>query len=197
MQSISCITSFFCILAGWSKSKVFLQNILSLFSPPLSVCLCFSPSRSLSRHVKTFLSPKTFSSQFPSLPASHSGVHTLPCLCLSLLFPSLPSLSHVLFCSDPGLWCFSCTGNITLTFCLCLSRTHPDTCALTLTLPSSLPPVFGPTPLKHPSTSVSLSPPLTSLASLWSHHSPSQSLCHSSKLLSSNREKERNVFRPS
>lgn len=104
-----------------------------------SVCLCLSPSRSLSRHVKSFFTPKTFSSQFPSLSASRSGVHTLPCLFLSLLFPSVPSLSHVLFCSDPGLWCFPCTGNITLTFCLCLSCTHPDTCTHfdSLLLPSS------------------------------------------------------------
>lgn len=87
----------------------------------------------------------------------HSGVHTLPS-------PSfIPhSLSHTFmacFCSVSGLWCFSNAHKITLTFPLSvftLSQTH----MCTLTPPSSQ------------KASIRPSPPLTSLASLWSHQSP-------------------------
>lgn len=169
------LPSLQCILAAWSKSVVFLQNIPLLFS----LCAC------LDLYENTSLSPKTFSSRFPSLCLSLWCSHFALSISISFI---PPTHSHALFCSVSSLWCSSYTRNITLTLPLCLS--HPDTHMHSLSC--------GVVPYQRsiPSTSVSLSPPLTSLASLWSHQSPSQSPCHSSQLLSSHREKERNVFTP-
>lgn len=109
------------------------------------------------------------------LSSPPSSIHPLPC-------PLLFSFSSLMFLVN--------SQHQTNFLSLSLSPWH--TCALCFFLP---PPFL---PVKHPSTSVSQSPPLTSLASLWSHQSPSQSSCHSSQLLSSQREtgEERNVFRP-
>lgn len=183
------------ILAARSKNVVFLQNILLLLSPfSLSLPVCLDLWKHFSQS-RDFFIPV-------SLSLSLALVFTLCPFHFYLFYfsppPSLsPTHSHALFCSVSGLWCFSYTRNITLTLSLCLPRTCPDTRVHFHSLSTHPTPLAcGSLPVRHPSTSVSLSPPLTSLASLWSHQSPSQSPCHSSQLLSSHREKERNVFTP-
>ncbi len=168
------------------RAKVFWQfgarmwGFFSAYHPFLRLCVCLS----LSRLMKVLLSvPWLFHPSFPLalvftlLPSPGSILLCTPSL-------ALPSHSHALFCSVSGLWCFSYTRHITVTFSLCLS--HPYT-HVRFTL---FPPLFLTS--GAPSTSVSLSPPLSSFVfPLKSSEPESELMPLQSAFILTQREKER------
>lgn len=170
------LLSLQCILAAWSKNVFFFFRRIILFSVFVSVSLCLDLWKCYSQSQDFFI-PVSL-----SLWCSH--FYPLLFLCSSPLSLALPSHSHALFCSVSGLWCFSHTRHITVTFSLCLS--HPYT-HVHFTL---FPPPFLAS--EAPSTSVSLSPPLSSFAfPLKSSEPESELMPLQSAFILTQREKER------